>query len=172
MNDARLLQMLREGKEEGPRALCAQYAPLAAAIARRVLSTRPEDVEEVAADTVLTVWQKRDALRADTLRGFVITTARNLAIDRWRQLWRRQEVPLFGCDQEDTAFLEAGLLGEELQKQILAVLPPDGEIFLRHYVLLESAKEIGAGFGLTESAVRARLHRTRNILRQEVDQNG
>lgn len=63
-------------------------------------------------------------------------------------------------------------MGEELQKQILAVLPPDGEIFLRHYVLLESAKEIGAGFGLTESAVRARLHRTRNILRQEVDQNG
>ena len=80
MNDARLLQMLRKGKRRGA-GRCAQYAPLAAAIARRVLSTRPEDVEEVAADTVLTVWQKRDALRADTLRGFVITTARNLAID-------------------------------------------------------------------------------------------
>lgn len=172
MEEQELIQALQENKEVGAKALCAQYAPLAAAIARRVLTDRPQDVEEVAADTMLTVWQKRAELHADTLRGFIITTARNHAIDRWRALRRKNEVALFDCDQEDTAYLESGILGEELQRQILAVSPPDGEIFLRHYVLLESAGEIAARFGLTESAVRARLHRTRKKLQQEVQQDG
>lgn len=172
MEDRELLTLLQKDGEAGARVLCDHYASLAAAIARRILPGRNEDIEEIAADTVITVWQKRAVLRDDTLRGFVITTARNLAIDRWRQLRRRNEVELFDCDREDTEYLESGILGEELQRQILAVSPPDGEIFLRHYVLLESAKEIAARFGLTESAVRARLHRTRKILQQEVQRDG
>lgn len=172
MEDRELLALLQRDGEAGAKALCDRYAALAAAIARRILPGRNEDIEEVAADTVITVWQKRAVLRDDTLRGFVITTARNLAIDRWRQLRRRNEVDLFDCDLEDTEYLESGVLGEELQRQILKVSPPDGEIFLRHYVLLESAKEIAARFGLTESAVRARLHRTRKILQREVQMDG
>ena len=122
----------------------------------------------MAADTLIAVWQKRARLRPDTLRGFVITASRNLAVDRWRQLGRRQEVPLLEGDGEDAACLDELLIGEELQKRILAVSPPDGEIFLRHYLLLESAAEIGLRFGLTESAVRARLHRMRKRLQREV----
>lgn len=172
MGDRELVEALQKDETAGAAALCEQYASLAASIARRILTERLQDVEEVAADTMITVWQKRSELRADTLRGFIITTARNLAIDRWRALRRKNEVALFDCDQEDTEYLEAGILGEELQRQILAVSPPDGEIFLRHYVLLESAGEIAARFDLTESAVRARLHRTRKRLQQEVQRNG
>lgn len=168
MEDRELLDLLRKDGDAGTQALCSAYAPLAAAIARRVLADRPEDVEEVVADTVFTIWRKRTSLRADTLRGFVIATARNLAIDRWRALRRRNEGPLPDWDGEDAACLEELILGEELQRRVLAVSPPDGELFLRHYVLLESAKELAERFGLTESAVRSRLHRTREKLRQEV----
>ena len=81
-------------------------------------------------------------------------------------------MPLLEGDGEDAACLDELLIGEELQKQILAVSPPDGEIFLRHYLLLESAEEIAARFSMTESAVRSRLHRTRMRLREEVQKHG
>ena len=55
-----------------------------------------------------------------------------------------------------------------LAEQIRALSPPDGEIFLRHYLLLETAAEIAPRYGLTESAVRSRLHRIRKLLQEEV----
>lgn len=168
MTDRELLDQLHSHPEEAVAALGARYAPLAAAIARRVLPGRAQDVEEIAADVLVKLWQNGGTLRAETLRGFVITTARNLAVDRWRQLRRRAEVPLFDSDADDSAFLEREVLGNVLAVQIRAMSPPDGEIFLRHYLLLETAAEIGARFGLTESAVRSRLHRMRKDLREEV----
>lgn len=172
MTDQELLRLLLEKEEEGARALCAQYGALAAAVARRILRERHEDVEEVAADAMILVWKKRNDLKADTLRGFLIAAAQHLAVDRWRQLRRRNEVPLLEGDQDETVDMEAGLLNEELQKQILAVSPPDGEIFLRHHLLRESAQEIARRFDMTESAVRSRLHRTRMLLKREVQKDG
>ena len=168
MTDRELLALLSRDPEKALTDLTARYAPLAAAIAGRVLPGRRADIEEVAADTLIKLWQAGGTLSAETLRGFVITTARNLAIDRWRQLLRRAEVPLFDGDAEDSAFLEQEVLGGVLADFIRTLSPPDGEIFLRHYLLLETAAEIGARYGLTEAAVRARLHRIRKLLRKEV----
>ena len=89
MTDRSLMAMIRQKPDAALAELSARYSPLAAGIARRVLPNRPADIEEVAADTLIRIWQKGDTLDAETLRGFVITTARNLAIDRWRQLRRR-----------------------------------------------------------------------------------
>ncbi|WP_298021798.1 RNA polymerase sigma factor [uncultured Dysosmobacter sp.] len=168
MTDQELLTQLDHTPDAALTELTARYAPLAAAIAGRVLPGRQEDIEEIAADTLIKIWQAGDSLAAETLRGFVITTARNLAIDRWRVLRRRAEAPLFDNDAEDSAFLEQHVLGSLLAEYIRALSPPDGEIFLRHYLLLETAAEIGARYALTESAVRARLHRVRKLLQKEV----
>lgn len=168
MTDQELLAALRRKPDAALAELSARYSPLAASIARRVLPGRLADIEEVAADTLIRIWQNGEKLEAGTLRGFVITTARNLAIDRWRQLRRREEVPLFDGDEEDSQFLEQEIHGNLLAEWIRSLSPPDGEIFLRHYLLLETASEIGKRYDLTESAVRARLHRTRKILQKEV----
>lgn len=168
MTDRELLAQLRHAPDAALTELTGRYGPLAAAIAGRILPGRQEDIEEIAADTLIKLWQSRDSLDPESLRGFVITTARNLSIDRWRALRRRAEVPLFDNDVEDSAFLEQEVLGSVLAEYIRALSPPDGEIFLRHYLLLETAAEIGARYGLTESAVRARLHRVRKLLQKEV----
>lgn len=168
MTDRELLARLKKSPDAALSALADRYLPLAAAIAGRLLPGRQADIEEVAADTLIRLWQTGDALDPDTLRGFVITTARNLAIDRWRLLRRRAEVPLFDNDGEDSAFLEQEVLGSVLADYIRTLSPPDGEIFLRHYLLLETAAEIGARYGLTEPAVRSRLHRIRKLLQKEV----
>lgn len=168
MTDQELLELLRQKPEEALAALADRYASLAAAVAGRILPGRPQDIEEISADVLVTLWQSGERLRPETLRGFVITTARNLAVDRWRKLRRQAEVPLFDNDGEDSAFLAQSPLGSLLAEDIRRLDPPDGEIFLRHYLLLESAAEIGLRFGLTESAVRARLHRMRKRLQREV----
>lgn len=168
MTDQALLAQLQSAPDSALPELTARYAPLAAAIAGRILPGRPQDMEEVAADVLITLWRSAGTLDAATLRGFVITTARNLAIDRWRALRRRAEVPLFDGDGEDTAFLEQEVLGGVLADYIRTLSPPDGEIFLRHYLLLETAAEIGQRYGLTEAAVRSRLHRIRKLLQEEV----
>ena len=92
MTDRELLALLSRDPEKALTDLTARYAPLAAAIAGRVLPGRRADIEEVAADTLIKLWQAGDTLAAETLRGFVITTARNLAIDRWRQQIGRAHV--------------------------------------------------------------------------------
>ena len=168
MTDAELLKQLQQDPNAALSELTQRYAPLASTIAGRILKGRQTDTEEVAADTLIALWRSADTLNPDTLRGFVITTARNLAIDRWRQLRRRAEVPLFDDDSDDTHFLEQDLTGQLLADYIRTLSPPDGEIFLRHYLLLETAAEIAVRYGLTESAVRARLHRIRKYLQKEV----
>ena len=168
MTDEHLLLMLETKPDHALQKLSERYSPLAMAVAGRVLPGRQLDLEEIAADVLIRIWQKRSELAPQTLRGFVITTARNLAIDRYRVLRRRNEVPLFDHDQEAAEFLETTVLTQVLAEQIRAMSPPDGEIFLRHHLLLETAAEIALRFGLTESAVRARLHRMRKQLRKEV----
>ena len=168
MTDAELLIQLQKDPEGALSMLSERYIPLASTIARRILPNRRADIEEVAADTLIALWRSAASLRSDTLRGFVITTARNLAIDRWRQLRRRAEVPLFDNDADDSGFLEQTVLGSALADYIRTLSPPDGEIFLRHYLLLETAAEIAPRYGLTEAAVRARLHRIRKLLQKEV----
>ena len=168
MTDAELLKQLQKDPNAALPELTTRYAPLAATIAGRILKGRQADTEEVAADTLIALWRSADTLNPDTLRGFVITTARNLAIDRWRQLRRRAEVPLFDDDSDDSHFLEQDLTGSLLADYIRSLSPPDGEIFLRHYLLLETAVEIAQRYGLTESAVRSRLHRIRKTLQKEV----
>ncbi|MBQ8390380.1 MAG: sigma-70 family RNA polymerase sigma factor [Oscillibacter sp.] len=168
MTDRELIGKLKTDPNAALSALTDRYAPLASAIAGRLLPGRGADIEEVAADTIIAIWKKGDAMDPDTLRGFVITTARNLAIDRWRSLRRREEVPLFDHDGADSDFLERTVLAGSLADYIRTLSPPDGEIFLRHYLLLETAAEIGRRYGLTESAVRSRLHRIRKFLQKEV----
>ena len=168
MTDQALLNQLQADPNQALAELTARYASLSATIAARILPDRHADIEEVAADTMIAIWRSADVLNADTLRGFVITTARNLAFDRWRQLRRRSEVPIFDDDAEDSVFLEQEVLGSVLADYIRTLSPPDGELFLRHYLLLETAGEIALRYGFTESAVRSRLHRIRKLLQKEV----
>ena len=168
MTDLELLHLLERKPNQALAVLTERYGGLAASIAGRVLPGRSQDVEEIAADVLIRIWEKRTELQPETLRGFVITTARNLAIDRWRALRRQNEVPLFDNDREAEEFLESQVLTRVLAEEIRKLSPPDGEIFLRHHLQLETAAEIGQRFGLTESAVRARLHRMRKQLRKEV----
>ena len=80
MTDRELIAKLQTDPNTALRELTGRYVPLASAIASRLLPGRSGDIEEVAADTIIAIWRAGRELNADTLRGFVITTARNLPL--------------------------------------------------------------------------------------------
>lgn len=95
-------------------------------------------------------------------------TARQCAIDRYRALLRRGEtLPLDDRDDAELAVaLESHLESRELMAQIMALPPPDGELFLRRYLYGETAAQLGARFAMPAATVRTRLHRARLALQK------
>ena len=50
--------------------------------------------------------------------------------------------------------------------QVMALPPPDGELFLRRYVYGETAAQLGVHFNMPAATVRTRLHRARLALQK------
>ena len=128
-----------------------------------------ETAEEAEADTFYKLWRGAHLPADEThRRRLVVRTARQCAIDRYRALLRRGEtLPLDDRDDAELAVaLESELETRELMAQVMALPPPDGELFLRRYVYGETAAQLGVHFNMPAATVRTRLHRARLALQK------
>lgn len=170
--DAAILAALKAEPQTGLAMLLEAYGGLIHAVVRRVLPRNPEDAEECISDVLVAAWQNADTLAGTPgrpLQGWLALTARNTAIDRYRQLCRRP-----GSEPLDETFASDWMLeprtteGEDCIAELVAALPqPDREIFLRRYYLLEPSRSIAAALGMNEHAVNVRLSRGRARLKQQ-----
>ena len=111
------------------------------------------------------------------LRPWLAVAARNRGIDCYNALRRREAVTLDDGLAEtlgelaefDRATTEAADLVGAL---VAAMTPPDRDIFLRKYYLLQSGKEIAAALGMSVESVNTRLSRGRDRLRRELTAKG
>lgn len=120
-------------------------------------------------DTFYKLWRGAHLPADEThRRRLVVRTARQCAIDRYRALLRRGEtLPLDDRDDAELAVaLESELETRELMAQVMALPPPDGELFLRRYVYGETAAQLGVHFNMPAATVRTRLHRARLALQK------
>lgn len=149
--------------------LLQEYGGAVRAVCRAILPGHPQDAEEAEADTFYKLW-RGVGLPADPAhrRRLVVLTARQCAIDRYRALLRRGEtLPLDDRDDAELAVaLESTLESRELIAQIMALPPPDGELFLRRYLYGETAAQLGTAFDMPAATVRTRLHRARLALQK------
>lgn len=154
MKDRELTRLLQAHPEEGLEAAMLEYAPLVKGILCRILPQNPCDREECMA-----------------------VAARNRGIDCYNALRRRETVTLDDGLAEtlgelaefDRATTEAADLVGAL---VAAMAPPDRDIFLRKYYLLQSGKEIAAALGMSVESVNTRLSRGRDRLRRELTEKG
>ena len=132
--------------------LLRDYGGAVRSVCRAILPGHPQDAEEAEADTFYKLW-----------RG-----ARLPADEAYRALLRRGEtLPLDDRDDAELAVaLESELETRELMAQIMALPPPDGELFLRRYVYGETAAQLGVHFNMPAATVRTRLHRARLALQK------
>ncbi|MCI7134750.1 MAG: sigma-70 family RNA polymerase sigma factor [Clostridiales bacterium] len=176
MDEQNLLSRLRHGDEQALAAAITQYSAYVVTVihnrSRGLLS--PEDEDELASSVFFTLWQSCRTVKSGHLRAWLGSVARNKTVDRLRK--SRSEIPL----DEDLAGTEGFLLEEaskreqaqQLRAAVAQLSETDREIIFRFYDLCQPAVEIAAALGLTPAAVRMRLVRSREAIRNELCRGG
>ena len=174
MDDIVILALLRENPPEGLRNIIAKYRGLVGKISSGLLAGQQEDMEEVIADTFISIWKHADKidLQKGSLKSLVIITARNHAINRWRKLKNNNLVILENPDTLlDESFDALNALiseenAQEIQEFINNLPQPHREIFVRRHYLLEPIKDIAENFNMDVKQISNYLYQSKLRLRE------
>lgn len=187
--------------ERNPRALEAlikRYSREMSYFIRLVLdhAGTPQDVEECTNDLFIAVWQEIEGYdpTRGSLRTWITMRAKYIALDRRRQIQRRQTVSMTSLDNSDHSgsrdgdgylvepstvhFAENSMEGlleqrerrEELWLALESLSELDRVLVYMRYFKLASTEEICRKTGLTRHAIDTRLWRARKALRDALEE--
>ena len=143
------------------------------------------EVEDVAQETVIKVYQNLDKFRGDAqFRTWVLSIARNEGLGRLRKISSRREDSLDAETDEQTGDYTPAILTswseiptEALERKELGGILREAieglpEIY-RNVVLLRDIEEMdirqtASALGISEAAVKVRLHRARALLQRNL----
>ncbi len=160
-----------------------KYGKYCRQVAYNILYSHP-DSEECVNDTYLKTWNAIPPKRPNLLKVFLGKITRNLALDRWdwNHATKRGGGELAVSLEELGECVPSPTGTEEIieNKELIRVLntflgklPAESrKVFLRRYWNLSPIKEIAAYYGLSESKVKMLLMRTRNALKDYLEQEG
>jgi RNA polymerase sigma-70 factor (ECF subfamily) len=158
--------------------LVRQHSRLVYRIAYAALRSHP-DAEDATQETFLRVLRYRSKLAAvENYKTWLARIAWRVAADRSRQRGRKREIPLEDPEKPVTEMAsvdpaaDKALHGSQvgaLLEPLLAALPEK----LREPLILSaleemSPRDVAATLGITESAVRSRVFRARQILKEKL----
>jgi RNA polymerase sigma-70 factor (ECF subfamily) len=138
-----------------------------------------QDAEDIVAATFLELWRRRNDVRLvnNSILPWTLVTATNVArnLTRGTRRYRRLLTRLPRSEASpDTATLvteSVGAMDDRLRRAIGRLAEPDRRllelVIFRDYPIADAAAELG----LTISAAKSRLHRTRGRLRQELGEH-
>ncbi|MFC5202445.1 sigma-70 family RNA polymerase sigma factor [Streptomyces kaempferi] len=153
------------------RALLADHARPLIAYVERILRDR-HTAEDIVQETLIRAWHHADRLCADegSMRGWLLTVARNLAIDRIRSAYARHEsvgAEHQGVRQNDhadttAASVDAMALLRHLSHEHREVLV---HTYLQDKTVHETARILGVPAGTVKSRQHYALRQLRNRVR-------
>jgi len=171
--DALLLRGIRSGHENALEQAIDKYTAYVCTIIRNTVGTAltHEDIEEVASDVFLALWDNAD--KTDKLKAYIAAIARNKAKNKIRNV--AEILPLEesvladnGYTPEDMTISEEGR--RMVKSAVLAMEDTDREIFLRHYYGTQTVTDISRETGMNEATVKQRLVRGRKKLKLIIDE--
>ncbi len=168
MKDEKALRDLQRGSEKALEWFIHTYTPYVTTIIYNILGSHMDmaDVEEVAADVFVSLWKNAATVRSP--KGFMGTTARNLAKNKCREMGFALplEEEIVGADGLDLELdMEKKELCQAVKKAITALPMPDREIFMRFYYYCQSLEEIANEMQINLSTVKTKLRRGKQRLR-------
>ena len=152
-------------------------------VAYNVLNSR-EDAEECVNDTYLAVWNAIPPANPASLKSFVSSITRRLALNRYKEQNRDKrgggQVPLaleeLAEVVSDTEDLPADYVRKELLESISRFLrgcsPRDRGLFLDRYIRLEPTAVLAKRYRVKEAQVLLILSRTRKKLKAHLEKEG
>ena len=176
MEDAQIIELYWQRDQSAIEETAGKYGPFLRDVSWNILRSYP-DAEECVNDTYLRTWNAIPPTRPSAFRAWLGRIARNLSLDRWKQLRTQKrggdsmEVLLGELDDcvpaphgtekamedRETAALISAFLRE---------LPRDSRVmFLRRYWYGQDLEAIAAGLGCSQGKVKSAMFRTRKALR-------
>ena len=100
MDSEKLSRKLKENDESALEEIIDRFTPLVSTIIYNLsngnLST--SDIEEVTADTFISLWYNREKIQPDKLKGYICCIAKNKAKDKLKSLNRHKTVNIEEMD--------------------------------------------------------------------------
>lgn len=173
--DSDLIEMFESREEQAIAQTQTRYGGFCYSIAYRILGS-PQDAEECVNDALLHLWNAIPPAKPKSFRAFLITMTRRLALDRneHHQAAKRggsetetslDALPDVLPAADDTALAAEQRVLKEALGRFLSDLPQETRIiFIEHYWMMLSVREIAEEHQMGVSAVKMTLLRTRKKL--------
>ena len=122
-----------------------------------------QEAEDITSETFIRALTAAENIRAETVKGYLLTIARNLAFKRTKRASRLADLtpglPALDNGPEQTAETNLGLQGA---MQFMQTLPEvDRAALLLHIQDDLSYEEISKALGISLAAAKVKVHRTR-----------
>ena len=183
LNDSQLLALFNQRDQAALAATEKQFGRFCLRIANNILGCR-EDAEECVNDALMKLWNSIPPEQPHSFAAYLSVIVRNLACSRRTAANAKKrgggEFTIALAEIEDTlaspehpeAVLDTIAIGDALNR-FLDTLPAEtSAIFVMRYWSDMSIKEIAARCGKGQSKVKMTLLRTRNALKEYLEQEG
>lgn len=170
LTEEQALWQMKQGSQDALAWFIQRYGAYVSTIIHNIIGQRMSnaDVEEVASDVFLALWNNAGKILPNAARSWLATVARNTARSRLRRVSDTlplDEEAVIVDDRTPEATLERREQAVRVRMALLSLNPVDREVFLRFYYYYQKTADIAADMGLNESTVRTKLNRGRAKLR-------
>lgn len=174
MNDIRTISAIIRRDEAAISDVIKKYSKLLWSVSGAVLNNigSTQDVEECVADTFIYLWQHPDKYdpKRGKLKTWLSIIARTQALNRYREIARRNTVPLEDSDFIDHLGIVDVILEEETRRTLIATIntlgQPDREILIRRYYYEQKPNEIALALNMSVKQIDNRLYQTKQKVRK------
>lgn len=181
MSDQEIVELLLNQEEAGLVKLARKYEKLILYIIKTILGSKHRDVEECLNDTYMKIWKniKNYDFKKASLKTYVKVIARNTAVNRLRDISRKEPDALFldypkeamnyiltNPSLEEKVVLKEDI--QRLQELLKRFTAKDRELVIRKYFYMQSSKQIAKKMASTVNAVDSKLSRLRITIRREL----
>ena len=183
MDDNHIVDLYWERSEAAISETDKKYGRYCHYIAYNILFNN-EDSQECVNDTYLKAWKTIPPYRPRGLAAFLGRLTRNISINRYKYINADKrsdgQIPLVldelqecGPAREDADNVLEDMALAAVFNRFLSDLPEEARnIFMRRYWYMCSVKEIAGDYSITESKVKMSLMRSRNHLKQLLEEEG
>ncbi len=176
--DLQMIEAVLQGNQPAFQRLVERCQYFVFTIAMRIVKSR-EEAEEVAQDVFLKVYKTLGQFeKKSKFSTWLYTVTWRTSIDQAR----RKQILTDSIDDEEGAFwqvatpdetplqaVQHGDLQQQLQQAIQQLRPEDAALITLYYLNEKSVKEIADITGLTETNIKTKLYRIRELLREYLD---
>ncbi len=177
MNEQRLAARLHKKDEKAFEEVIKKYRALVVTIIYNVSkgSLTKEDIEEVASDVFITLWNNADKIIDDKLKGYICCISKTRALNKLSTV-KSNIVNIEDYDFEDNFSIidhtETMDINNELKKIIESITDPDKEILIRYYFYYQSTSKIAEVMNINVETVKSKLRRTREKIKVKLIERG